>query len=270
MYYFMSDIHGNAKAYFALKAKIELESNDKLYILGNIFDGNSEHPEHCLAILDDIMSCSNISLILGEHEYAHVLFHVAENMQIKKRLEQDVINLMPSGKPLLEHMKSLPKNKLDKYISYLVGCEMTEMISIGKRYFYLVYGAPALMDNGVDDWQKKVVASTIDLKRNYKKEIETDPNVILDDGWNYEDTIIMCGGISSNTVVENVPEIRQSHLKSDYSEYQRVVLVDNKMIINCGCQGDEYTDSLFIPTLACVSVNPKGYSVTYKYDLFDA
>ena len=38
MYYFMSDIHGNAKAYFALKAKIDLKSNDQLFILGNIFE----------------------------------------------------------------------------------------------------------------------------------------------------------------------------------------------------------------------------------------
>ena len=77
MYYFMSDIHGNARAYFALKAKIDFNSNDKLYILGNIFDGNSEHPEHCLAILDDNTL---------PHPPLEVFFTADEEIELAKRM----------------------------------------------------------------------------------------------------------------------------------------------------------------------------------------
>lgn len=270
MYYFMSDIHGNARAYFALKAKIDFGSSDKLYILGNVFDGNSKNPEHCLAILDDIIENRNITLILGDHEYAHVLYHVASEDEVKKELERKVNQLKPSGKPLLDYMKKLPQKKLDRYVSYLLECEMSEIIDIGGKNFYLVHGAPALLSEceGIDKWQEIVATQKIDLKRMYQKEIATDPNNSFGDERNYDDTIIICGNVTCKVVLDSVPEIRKNYFASEYSQYQRIILYNNKMLINCGCQGDAYLSTL-IPTLACVSIIENQYSITYNYDIFD-
>lgn len=44
--YVVSDIHGAYKPYMALKAAVSYDSKkDKLYIIGDIFDGNTAHPE---------------------------------------------------------------------------------------------------------------------------------------------------------------------------------------------------------------------------------
>ena len=45
MNYFMADIHGASKAYFEMIDKLNIKNNDELYILGDIFDGNSQNPK---------------------------------------------------------------------------------------------------------------------------------------------------------------------------------------------------------------------------------
>ena len=268
MNYFMSDIHGNAKAYFATKERIHFNSNDKLYILGNIFDGNSEHPEHCLMILDDIIDNDNITLILGEHEYTHVLYQKAWQEDEKEGLERLLEIMSPSGKPLMDYINNLPEETVDKYINYLVKCEVTEIVTIGERNFYLVHGAPALLSetNSVEKWQSSVVREKIDLKRSYEQEIITDPQNTVVNKSNYKDTIIICGNVASQEVFNDVSEISREHMQSGHCNYQRIAFFDNKMLLKCGCQGD-LAFGLYEPTLACVAIDEEGYSVTYNYDL---
>ena len=186
-----------------------------------------------------------------------------DNEDKKKQLEEKICNLTPSGKPLLDYMKSLPKEELEEYISYLVACDMTKLLKIGERYFYLVHGATALRGKDDVEWEGNLVLPMIDVRHNYKKEMESDPIVKKEKDWRFEDTIILCGGMSSFTVVENTPEMRGEYFESRYSEYQRVALVNNKMLIHCGCQMDEYEDRRFIPTLACVEINPTGYEEAF-------
>lgn len=265
MYYFMSDIHGNAKAYFALKAKIGFSSEDELFILGNIFDGNSAHPEHCLAILDDIMENDNITLILGDHEYAHVLYHMAYEVEVKKELEGRIKRLYPNGQPLLNYMKTLPQEKLDKYISYIVECEMSMLVKMGKRYAYLVYGAPASLDEcgGVENWQEIVTSQRIDMNCNYQEAIASDPNNLQGSDWNYDDTIIICGKAPGKDVTDSIPQVKKEQSEGENAAYQKVVFYHNKMLLDCGYRGDETFFTEYLPTLSCAAIEEDGYSVTY-------
>ena len=268
MNYFMSDIHGNAKAYFAMKAKINFGKDDQLYILGNIFDRNTDYPEHCLAILDDIMENQNITLLLGDHEYAHVMYHASRNSVDKTFKEAKVHELRPSGKALLDYMKKLPEERLDEYISYLVGCQLSAAVCIGERNFYLVHGAPKLLSEctNICNWEEQLASQEIDLSRTYKKEIARDENCSTVDWKNVDDTIIICGNLTTEKAVDTVYEIRKDYFYGEHSEYQKVIFYENKMLINCGCQWDEYFSEL-IPTLACLSIDEEGYSVTYKYNI---
>ncbi|MBR0419547.1 MAG: fructose-bisphosphatase class III [Erysipelotrichaceae bacterium] len=65
MIYIMSDIHGQYKRYKAMMEKIELKSEDKLYILGDVIDRGPQS----LEILSDIMDRENVELFLGNHEH---------------------------------------------------------------------------------------------------------------------------------------------------------------------------------------------------------
>lgn len=62
--YIMSDIHGKYDKFIAMFDEIEFKDEDKLYILGDIFD-RGEKP---LEILEYIVGKENIVLLKGNHE----------------------------------------------------------------------------------------------------------------------------------------------------------------------------------------------------------
>lgn len=63
--------------------RLNIKNNDELYILGDIFDGNSQNPKACIDILADIMAHENYHLILGDHEYVHIiLIYITERQTI--------------------------------------------------------------------------------------------------------------------------------------------------------------------------------------------
>lgn len=62
--YVMSDIHGCYNEYIKMLELINFNSNDELYILGDIFDRGNKP----LEILDHIVNNKNIYLLKGNHE----------------------------------------------------------------------------------------------------------------------------------------------------------------------------------------------------------
>lgn len=64
MHYVISDIHGEIEKYRTILERIQFNSNDELYILGDAID---RHP-HGIDIIKDIMSRPNAHMILGNHE----------------------------------------------------------------------------------------------------------------------------------------------------------------------------------------------------------
>lgn len=62
--YVMSDIHGEYDKFIRMLEKINFTDNDKLYIIGDLFDRGSNP----LGVLDYVISKPNIELILGNHE----------------------------------------------------------------------------------------------------------------------------------------------------------------------------------------------------------
>ena len=71
MNYFTSGIHGDLNLYKELKKMAASDPDNHLWIVGDILDGNTSHPEYGMEILKDIYRTPNVSLILGDHEYAH-------------------------------------------------------------------------------------------------------------------------------------------------------------------------------------------------------
>ena len=65
MIYVLSDIHGNLRRFESIMNQINLQSDDTLYILGDIIDRNPDG----IKILRIIMKMPNVKMLLGNHEY---------------------------------------------------------------------------------------------------------------------------------------------------------------------------------------------------------
>ena len=150
--YVISDIHGAYKPYMALKAAVGYDSKkDKLYIIGDIFDGNTAHPEDCLKILDDVIADDNITVLLGNHELAHIAYYNAcknNNKKAKETWWNYLADPYCGGSPLLNYFYRNP-DKHKYYIEYLKTHAKFHILTEEKgRLYLLVHGAPIPQFNG--------------------------------------------------------------------------------------------------------------------------
>lgn len=92
MIYCMSDIHGRIDLFEQLLEKINLQDNDKLYILGDTIDrgGGLEVLERCMQ--SDIKD--KIHHILGNHEFLFVAYLLSSGWKTKDVLCKDVDRLI--------------------------------------------------------------------------------------------------------------------------------------------------------------------------------
>lgn len=65
MIYVISDIHGNMRRFNSILKQIDLQSEDTLYVLGDVID---RHPDG-IKILRKLMAMPNVKMLLGNHEY---------------------------------------------------------------------------------------------------------------------------------------------------------------------------------------------------------
>ena len=65
MIYVMGDIHGNMRRFHSVMEQIQLQSEDTLYVLGDVID---RHP-YGIQILQEIMAMPNAKMLIGNHEY---------------------------------------------------------------------------------------------------------------------------------------------------------------------------------------------------------
>lgn len=150
--YVVSDIHGAYKPYMALKAAVSYDSKkDKLYIIGDIFDGNTAHPEECLKILDDVIADDSITLLLGNHELAHIEYYNAcknNNKKAKETWWNYLADPYCGGSPLLNYFYQNPE-KHQYYIEYLKAhAKFHVLIEEKNRLYLLVHGSPIPQFNG--------------------------------------------------------------------------------------------------------------------------
>lgn len=273
MYYFMSNIHGNYSGYKKMKEKIGFRDQDHLYVIGNIFDGNTQYPEDCIKILDDIIYTHNIELILGDHEFYYIMYYISGSQFTKKQYEQKIQLLEPSGRSLFDYLNnSISKeNREDIFLKLIRECELSQIIKIGKRYFYLVNGSPVFKEEYKNDeqWQEMLASEPIKLSKDYREEIFSDTNIkeYSSDLKNAE--IIIISGNSVMEMYGSTPSIVSEQMIGKYKWYQRIIYKNNKIILNCGCRADKYYPEL-IATLACLCIDEKKeeFSVVYEYDLF--
>lgn len=178
MDYFVSCLYGDYRAYKRIVSKIG--EYDHLYILGDVLDGNTEHPEGGIRIVEDAYRNPNVTLILGDHEYFHAMRLISidsEDEEATETWEEALLACDISGEPLINYLNALPYEETVEFERKLLSFEATELIRIGHSFFYLCHGSPALrsnIKNGNISWQYNVVTGYPDFFTEYIPEMASD------------------------------------------------------------------------------------------------
>lgn len=117
--YVLSDLHGQYDKFMDMLKLIKFNDNDKMYILGDIFDRGPDP----LKILDYIICKKNIDFIPGNHEYMFLEFYNTYDARLWSYNggKTTMIQLMKRGedylKALYDYLTKLPLVKIhDKFI----------------------------------------------------------------------------------------------------------------------------------------------------------
>ena len=280
MYYFMSDIHGADKAYFEMKEVINFSTNDELWILGDIFDGFNRRPKACLNMLDDVMSNENIHLLLGNHEFVHMMrdywMHSEESGANEefdfwdKSLRDPIFQGTPLLKYFDEHVSTEDRQM---YMDYLSKCNITEFLNIAGQNYYLVHGTPVLYTvESEGEWQNNILWDRVNLTHDYTKEIQSDPGYaeFIQQHFQYKDVpfTILSGHTPTKYYYNNYPKLLLHTYGANafYCDKQEGIIdIDNKIILDCGCRGNSLGKAYdgWASSLACLGIDEHGLSLHY-------
>jgi len=245
MNYFTSGLYGNKELYFHIKNDL-LRKNDRLWILGDLLDGNDERPWECLEILKDVIQSPNIHLVLGDHEYCHTMRILSmDNEEASDNWEKCLHEMDVSGSSLLNYMKNeVDEEELFGYADFMSRCEVSEMIKIGDSFFYLCHGAPTFHTNvpgGDMSWQYGIVTGEIDLREVYAPSIASDLRFReFEKRFGQIDLgrcFVVTGHTSVPTLISKYPGI---------STIDGIVYSKKKFCIWNGATADEPTDSKWV------------------------
>ena len=276
MNFFVSDIHGAATEYFRLKEFIGLKKNDNLYILGDVLDGNYLNPEANLEILDDIIANNNIHLILGDHEYWHVMYYMSYKGNSNEDMdycETQLTQMEFTGKPLLKYFRNkLSAKEYRRYITFLTKCGMSDFIKIGDFSIYLVHSSPCLCQD-TEIWQREVTEIPLVLDFDYSQYIDSDPDMgkfmAANKTLRVGKSIVIAGGSPVRNYFERDPKLLEMAVKDDLGiKKQKVIVKGKNTLINCGCAGNtigKITDG-WENDLACLFIDAAGFNTVYLSD----
>lgn len=271
MKYFLSDLNGASEEYFAMKKQINFKNSDELYIVGGILNGNSDNPKAGFDILDDIMANDNIHLVLGDDEYAHAMYYLAQESQ---DIRNFWYNYTVANDGLAAHKylyESISEEQRDKYISYLISCEVSDFVKVGDRFVYLVHGSPqACANNDYTTWQNEIVTSEINLYKNYMLAIKSDPSLpLFEEKYGNIDLskiIIVCGHVQTADIFDSDDDLMNACYKKDeIVKKQKLIFFNNKMLLNCGCFSNmkNETRNGWESDLVCVGMDAAGFFVEH-------
>lgn len=157
MTYVMSDLHGQANAFFDILEQIEFSDNDELYILGDVIDRGPK----AIEIYNYIFSHKNIHLIMGNHEQMMLDFvrlnggDILENDAVyhSRNLRFAYIMWMQNGGNITyEQLLKLTKVKRFKLFEALKKIPYYAKIEINGQKYILCHGTPVFYElQGVEN-----------------------------------------------------------------------------------------------------------------------
>lgn len=139
----MSDIHGNKNKFNSIMEQINLKSDDKLYILGDVID---RHP-YGIELLQEIMDMPNAEMLLGNHEYMmlNVLNYPYKKDSSKNKEPYDeLVELWHYNGGGVTHKayNKLSQQKKEKIKDYLNSRSLNYDLHIADKHYKLMHVMP--------------------------------------------------------------------------------------------------------------------------------
>ncbi len=190
MNYFCGSLYGDKKAFDRIKEELNLTKYDTLWLLGDIIDGGEDAHETC-QLLAEIMSSVNVKIVLGDHEFYHIMRYFSRN---DKRTSDAYTNLLindnVSGEEMINYIdNALDEESQDELLSALAQYEINYFIKIGENYFYITHGFPQdAMTNDIK-FQQKTVSG--EIRPNYYSAIRSDKS-LREYSFRRDNTFVIC------------------------------------------------------------------------------
>ena len=146
MVYVMSDLHGCYDKYVQMLEKIKFNSDDTLYILGDIIDRG----DNGVKILLNMMNRNNIIPILGNHEY--MAYSVLEKFNVEitaenydKQLDSEALQMFENwmfngGITTCQAFSKLDRSTRKTILEYFEEFSLYEELEVNNNEFVLVHG----------------------------------------------------------------------------------------------------------------------------------
>ena len=278
MYYFISDIHGAADAYFELKETVCFCEKDSLYIVGDILNGNNKNPKECLDILDDVIANDNIHLLLGNHEFAHInyyLHYIANNSAGMKFWWDYLVEPTCGGLPLLKHFRGLPKERYQYYMDYLMKeCAPFFYGYIGNVPVFATHGSPVPLEKTQTATLSSLLSTRISFYKNtlcsyiepLVRSLEPEKEYTFPKDNNY---VVIVGHTPTKYYIKDDENLKDKFICAEPPEVptQYVLLHNDILCLDCGCRANSLGKvnpyDGWKSNLALVGIDENGINITY-------
>ncbi|MBQ3133566.1 MAG: fructose-bisphosphatase class III [Clostridia bacterium] len=211
MVYVMSDIHGCGSRFENVLQKINLQSEDALYILGDVIDRGPDG----IRVLRRIMNTPNMKMLLGNHEYMMLESLYYPSLEKNKHISKDWIQKTKvdvwyrnGGRVTHDYLKHIQKSVRQEVFEYVADLPLNIPIEVNSQKYLLVHAAV------VDNFEKY----------GYEYADRTEYAVFSRDVYREpvpEDTVVVFG-----------------HTPTMYFEYDNPLQIwktENRIGIDCGC-----------------------------------
>lgn len=215
-HYVIADLHGEADRFHQLLTLISFSSSDVMYIIGDVIDRGPSG----IQLLLEIMSTSNLVLLLGNHEYMMTQFFSPNATELDHRRWN-----RNGNSPTLSAFSALTSVQQSKVLAFLRQLPSHLDIAVSGQRFHLVHGFPA--DNLHDEvWLRPAMDTVSPL---------SDAQVIL----GHTNILSLCFP----------PEGREAAIASmlERGEHLKIFHGAGFLDIDCGCGYD-----LPLKALSCV------------------
>lgn len=143
MIYAVSDLHGCYDKYTKLLDRLNMTSNDSLYILGDIVDRGNDG----IKILFDLVNRNNVFPCRGNHDYYAQIFLRNFAVTVSDPCSDELIEafgiwLSDGGNTTYKEFLRLDKEKRILICDYINSLPLFEELTVGGQKFFLAHTVP--------------------------------------------------------------------------------------------------------------------------------
>lgn len=139
--YCISDVHGHIKNFKAFKHT--LNSDDRVYVLGDVIDKGESSIELLLEIMED----DRFTMLLGNHEYMMWQFLSAKRNTLDYNVCYDAWIKYNQGHQTMSEYIKLSKDDKKRIYDYITNMPINlSDVVVNDKHFYLVHAFPSVFE----------------------------------------------------------------------------------------------------------------------------